>query len=146
MRYQRHYAAEVKTGLRGKFAVNYVVAMCFLEGKLELATFTDEKVNQPIVQEALGKVDVICDESIPEPGRYCPVTVWLNDGNRFSHTATIAKGHPQNPMTETEVREKFLGNAGAVISEHRAAELIAAVESLESLNNVRQIVGLLVPR
>jgi 2-methylcitrate dehydratase PrpD len=146
MRYQRHYAAEVKTGLRGKFAVNYVVAMCFLEGKLELATFTDEKVNQPIVQEALGKVDVICDESIPEPGRYCPVTVRLNDGNRFSHTATIAKGHPQNPMTETEVREKFLGNAGAVISEHRAAELIAAVESLESLNNVRQIVGLLVPR
>ncbi len=26
LRYQRHYAAEVKTGLRGKFAINYVVA------------------------------------------------------------------------------------------------------------------------
>ena len=42
-RYQRHYHAEVKTGLRGKFAINYVVALGFLDGKLEIATFTDEK-------------------------------------------------------------------------------------------------------
>ena len=28
LRYARHYAPEVKTGLRGKFAINYVVAMC----------------------------------------------------------------------------------------------------------------------
>src|SRR5215475_2660929 len=39
LRYQRHYAAEVKTALRGKFAINYVVAVAYLEGKLELATF-----------------------------------------------------------------------------------------------------------
>ena len=43
LRYARHYAPEVKTGLRGKFAINYVVAMCILDGKLELATFTDEQ-------------------------------------------------------------------------------------------------------
>ena len=76
----RHYAPEVKTGLRGKFAINYVVAMCILDGKLELATFTDEKVNQPQVQEAFSKVQVICDETIPEPGPYCPVTVELKNG------------------------------------------------------------------
>jgi hypothetical protein len=29
-RYARHYSAEVKTGLRGKFAINFVVAMCLL--------------------------------------------------------------------------------------------------------------------
>ena len=64
-RYQRHYHAEVKTGLRGKFAVNYVVALALLDGTLEIATFTDEKVNRPEVQEALRKVSVIVDESIP---------------------------------------------------------------------------------
>ena len=32
LRYARHYAPEVKTGLRGKFAINYVVAMCILDG------------------------------------------------------------------------------------------------------------------
>ena len=146
LRYARHYAAEVKTGLRGKFAINYVVAMCLLEGKLELATFTDAKVNQREVQKALSKVQVICDETIPEPGPYCPVMVELNDGNRFAYTAKIAKGHPQNPMSEIEVIEKFRSNASAAISGQQAEAMIAAVQALETLTNLRQITALLTPR
>jgi 2-methylcitrate dehydratase PrpD len=142
LRYARHYAPEVKTGLRGKFAINYVVAMCILDGKLELATFTDEKVNQPRVQEAFNKVRVICDESIPEPGPYCPVTVELKNGTRLSYTAKLAKGHPQNPMTETEVLEKFCGNAKLVIAQKQAEELIKRVQRLESVDNVKQLVEL----
>jgi 2-methylcitrate dehydratase PrpD len=144
LRYARHYAAEVKTGLRGKFAINYVVAMCILDGKLELPTFTDEKVNQPQVQEAFGKVQVICDESIPEPGPYCPVTLQLKNGTRFSHTAKLAKGHPQNPMTENEVLEKFRGNAKLMIPEKQAEELIQRVQKLESVDNVKKIVELVI--
>ena len=142
LRYARHYAPEVKTGLRGKFAINYVVAMCILDGKLELKTFTDEKVNQPQVQEAFGKVQVICDETIPEPGPYCPVTVALKDGARHSYTAKIAKGDPRNPMSESEVTEKFRGNAKLVISEKRAEELIDRVQQLESVENVKKLVEL----
>jgi 2-methylcitrate dehydratase PrpD len=145
LRYQRHYHAEVKTGLRGKFAINYVVAMCFLDGKLELATFTDEKVNQPIVQEALGKVQVICDETIPEPGRYCPVTVELKNGARHSYTAKIAKGDPRNPMTEDEVVEKFRSNASLVISTKQADELAATVRNLEGVDDMKKVVSLLAP-
>jgi 2-methylcitrate dehydratase PrpD len=145
LRYQRHYHAEVKTGLRGKFAINYVVAMGFLDGKLELATFTDEKVNQPQVQDALSKVQVICDESIPEPGPYCPVTVELKDGTRLSHTAKVAKGDPRNPMTEEEVVEKFRGNAKLVIAEKQAEELIATVRNLESVVNAKKVVELMIP-
>jgi 2-methylcitrate dehydratase PrpD len=144
-RYQRHYHAEVKTGLRGKFAINYVVALCILDGKLEIATFTDEKANQPQVQEALSKVKVIVDESIPEPGPYCPVTVELKNGTRFSHTAKIAKGAPQNPLTENEVLEKFRSNAKTVISERQAEELIRTIQHLEAINNLRILVKLLIP-
>jgi 2-methylcitrate dehydratase PrpD len=146
LRYQRHYSAEVKTGLRGKFAINYVVAMCFLEGKLEIATFTDEKVSQPKVQEALSKVHVIRDESIPEPGRYCPVSVELKDGTRHSYTAKIAKGDPRNPMTEDEVREKFLRNALSAIAPMQAENLANVVRSLESIDDVKKLASLLTPQ
>ena len=143
LRYARHYAAEVKTGLRGKFAINYVVALCVLDGKLELATFTDEKVNQPQVQEAFSKVQVICDESIPEPGPYCPVTVELKNGTRHSYTAKTAKGDPRNPMTDAEVTEKFRSNVKTAVSEKRAEALIEAVNRLESVDKVTSIAGLL---
>ena len=145
LRYQRHYAAEVKTGLRGKFAINYVVAMCILDGKLELTTFTDEKVNQSQVQEALQKVKVICDETIPEPGPYCPVAVELKDGTRLSHTAKIAKGDPRNPMTEDEVVEKFRSNAKLVIADKQTEKLIAAVRDLEAVGNVQEMVDAMIP-
>ena len=144
LRYQRHYSAEVKTGLRGKFAINYVVATALLDGKLEIKTFSDEYVNQPHVQNALGKVKVIVDESIPEPGPYCPVSVELKDGTRRSHTAKIAKGDPRNPMSETEVLEKFRANAQLAISEKQTEAVIAGVGQLESVANVQSIVDLLV--
>jgi len=143
LRYQRHYAPEVKTGLRGKFAINYVVAMAFLDGKLEISTFTDEKANQPQVQDALGKVKVIIDESIPEPGPYCPVSVELKNGTRHSYTAKIAKGDPRNPMTEAEVMGKFRGNARLVIAEKTTEAVIDAVKRLERVDNVTTIVDLL---
>jgi 2-methylcitrate dehydratase PrpD len=143
LRYQRHYAPEVKTGLRGKFAINYVVAMAFLDGKLEIATFTDEKVNQPQVQDALSKVKVIVDESIPEPGPYCPVSVELKNGIRHSYTAKIAKGDPRNPMTEAEVMGKFRGNARTAISDKQTEAVIDAVNRLEAVDNIKTIVELL---
>jgi 2-methylcitrate dehydratase PrpD len=144
-RYKRHYHAEVKTGLRGKFAINYVVALGIMDGKLEIATFTDEKVNRPPVQEALRKVKVIVDQSIPEPGVYCPVTVEMKNGARFSHTARIAKGDPRNPMTEAEVLEKFRSNAQSVLSEAQAGKLAAMVRGLEAVSDLRQVTALLTP-
>ena len=145
LRYQRHFHSEVKTGLRGKFAVNYVVALCILEGKLGIATFTDAKANEPRVQEALSKVHVIVDETIPEPGTYCPVGIQLKDGTRFTYTTTVAKGHPQNPMSEIEVLDKFSGNAKEVLTVPPSEALISTVQRLESLSNAREIVNLLNP-
>jgi 2-methylcitrate dehydratase PrpD len=144
MRYQRHYHPEVKTGLRGKFAINYVIALAFLDGKLEIDTFTDAKANEPEVQNALSKVKVIVDDTIPEPGPYCPVSVELKDGRRFTYTARIAKGHPQNPMTEEEVLNKFRSNAKSVISEEQSAELVQDGQHLETIGNVRKLIELLV--
>jgi 2-methylcitrate dehydratase PrpD len=144
LRYARHFAPEVKTGLRGKFAINYVVALCVLDGKLELATFTDEKVNQPRVQEAFSKVQVICDETIPEPGPYCPVTVELKNGTRLTYTAKVAKGHPQNPMTESEVVDKFRGNAKLAIAQKQAEAVITAVGDLENIANVKNLAELII--
>ena len=146
LRYQRHYHPEVQTGLRGKFAINYVVALAFLDGKLEIDTFTDAKANAPQVQEFLRKVHVIIDETIPEPGPYCPVSVELKDGTRFSHTARIAKGHPENPMTEEEVLDKFRSNAKMVISEKQSEEVIVSVRKLESIDHVQKLVDLLTPK
>jgi len=108
-----------------------------LEGKLEIATFTDARANEPRVQEALRKVRVIVHETIPEPGTYCPVGIHLQDGTRFTYTTAIAKGHPKNPMSESEVLDKFRSNAEAMLTVPSLEALISTAQRLESLINVR---------
>jgi 2-methylcitrate dehydratase PrpD len=71
--------------------------------------------------------------------------VELKNGKRFSHTARLAKGDPRNPMTEEEVLDKFRSNAKAVISDKQCEELVAAIKSLERIDNARKVVDLLVP-
>ncbi|HWO42970.1 MAG TPA: MmgE/PrpD family protein [Candidatus Eisenbacteria bacterium] len=143
LRHQRHYHAEVKTGLRGKFAVNYVVALCMLDGRLELETFSDERVNAPDAQDALRRVEVIADATIPEPGPYCPVTVELRSGGRLSYTATVPKGHPDNPLTVDEVTGKFRSNARLAFSAERIERVAHTVLNLETVADARELAQLL---
>jgi 2-methylcitrate dehydratase len=110
---------------------------------LEIDTFTDTKANECEVQDALSKVQVIVDESIPEPGPYCPVSVELKNGSRFTYTAKIAKGHPENPLTEEEVLDKFRSNAKQALSQQRAEAVIAIMRNLETTANVKDLVELL---
>jgi 2-methylcitrate dehydratase PrpD len=73
------------------------------------------------------------------------VTIELKNGTRLSHTARVAKGHPDNPMTGTEVLEKFRNNAREIISAQRSEQLIAALQSLEEVGDVRNLTGFLRP-
>jgi len=145
-RYRRHYHAQVRSGLQGKFAINYVCAVAILDGRLERESFTDAKAADPEVQAALRKVNVVMDEAIPESkGEYCPVTITLKDGRKVQHTATIPKGHTKNPLTEDEVLEKFRSNAKTTISKEKAEALIARVFKLETLSDLGELTALLVP-
>ena len=144
-RYDRHYRPAVQSGLQGKFTTNYVCAVAILDGRLERASFSDAKTREPKVQEAMNKVKVIRDETIPERGEYCPVAIKLKDGRTVQYTATIQKGHAKNPLTEDEVEEKFRSNASVMISQEQAQETIACVRRLEKLGNVRELTKLLVP-
>src|SRR5262245_1822372 len=144
-RYERHYRPRVQSGLQGKFTTNYVCAVAILDGRLDRASFSDAKTKEPKVQEAMSKVQVVMDETIPEQGEYCPVAIELKDGSKFQYTATIQKGHAKNPLTEDEVMEKFRSNSTVVISKEQAEKIIACVRSLEKLGNVKELTKLMVP-
>jgi len=118
--------------------------MAVLNGRLDRASFTDAKVKEPKVREAMSKVNVVMDETIPERGEYCPVTIELKDGGKVQYTATIQKGHAKNPLTEDEVLEKFRSNITVMIAKEQGEEIIACVRSLETLGNVRELTRLLV--
>ncbi|HWP57628.1 MAG TPA: MmgE/PrpD family protein [Candidatus Acidoferrales bacterium] len=144
-RYDWHYRPSVQSGLQAKFTTNYVCAVAILDGRLDRSSFSDAKTREPKVLEAMSKVSVIRDETIPEQGEYCPVAVELKDGRKVQYTATIQRGHAKNPLTEDEVLEKFRSNAAVRIPHGQAEEVIACVRGLEKLASLRELTKLLVP-
>src|SRR5271169_472838 len=76
-----------KTGLSGKFSLQYTAASALLDGKVGIRTFTDARLAKADMQELLGKFEAVLDPSIP--GRFEEMHVLLRvelDGGRVLET------------------------------------------------------------
>ena len=72
-----------RSGLDGKFSLQYTTAAALLDGQVGLASFTDERLARADMQALLGKIEVRLSRDIPSiytAGRYLDLEVTLADG------------------------------------------------------------------
>lgn len=100
------------TGLQGKFSAEYVLAACFLDGRVGLTTFTDSAVNRAEAQDLLRRVSV--DESASPPfgpaefdHAYAAVEVVLTDGTVERERCDIPRGDARHPLSDADLEAKF---------------------------------------
>ena len=55
-----------RSGLDGKFSLQYTTAAALLDGQVGLASFTDERLHRDDMQALLGKIEVRLSRDIPE--------------------------------------------------------------------------------
>ena len=76
-----------KTGLEGKFSLQYTAASALLDGKVGIRTFTDARLARADMQDLLARFEVRLDPAIP--GRFEDMHVLLRvelDGGRVLET------------------------------------------------------------
>ncbi|HET8722342.1 MAG TPA: MmgE/PrpD family protein, partial [Nitrospira sp.] len=132
--------------LQAKFSMEFCMAILLLERQAGLPEFTDEVVNRADVQAMIEKVDFYVSEDAERAG-YDKMTtiidIRLKDGRTISGRADFGKGSPANPMSYDEVADKFRGCAEfARWPSSKTEELIAAVKSLETVGDVRELTPL----
>src|SRR5262249_24925218 len=138
-----------RTGLEGKFSMEFSLASILVLRRAGLAEYTDEVVNRPDVQDPIGKMDytVFSDEEAEAKGYHLWTTfldLKLNDGRTLSARADAAKGSASMPLTEEEVAEKFRDCAAfARMPKDRAEKVIVLVLELEKLDDIRTLTALL---
>jgi 2-methylcitrate dehydratase PrpD len=76
-------------------------------------------------------------------GRPCRVTVRLKSGQTLVREAQHAKGGPEFPMTEDELRGKFTECAREALSESAAKQALEMIEGLERVDNVRSLTDII---
>ncbi len=110
-----------KTGLEGKFSVYHSCAVGLIYGQAGEHEYTDQVVNDPKVIALRDKVQAIVDESMPEDAADLElVTV---DGKRHQVKVAHAVGSLEKPMTEPQLKAKFVGQAQATIGQEKSEAL-----------------------
>jgi 2-methylcitrate dehydratase PrpD len=135
-----------QTSIQGKFCMPYLVARALIDGKVSLHAFTDAAVRDRNVLKLAERVQMHLDNNLKKTNpsdRPCRVTVRLKNGQVLSREAEHAKGSPEFPMTEEELKGKFTECALQALSAEAAERALALIEGLEKVDNVRALTEIL---
>ncbi|MFI9628777.1 MmgE/PrpD family protein [Streptomyces sp. NPDC052042] len=97
------------TGLEGKFSLAYTVARALVDGRVELADFTDDRVlHDAAVRRLTDLFELERRDTDDDPTcSHTTVEVTLNDGQAQSHGADVTYGDARNPLTDADLDAKF---------------------------------------
>ncbi|MFQ5873096.1 MAG: MmgE/PrpD family protein [Dehalococcoidia bacterium] len=133
------------TGLEGKFCMQYCVAAALLDGKVDPATFDDEQVARRGVQSLSSKVSLVADpeqaQVVVESRGHVEVRVSMKDGQEYVERVSTARGSAENPLSWSELVDKYTSCARALLSSEQVERSIKLIESLEELPNVKELMG-----
>lgn len=121
-----------RSGLQGKFSMQYAVAAALLDGAVRLATFDDAAVMRPAIQDFLPRVSVREAEG-PTMPRWTELEVVLKDGRRLHQRIDRLKGSAKFPLTDAELLDKVsdcLAFGGAKIAASEIGDLVLHSENL----------------
>ena len=137
-----------RSGLDGKFSVQYTTLAALLDGDVTVDTFTSERLSAPDVTALLPKVHFHADDSIPldKATLHIIVTVWLRDGREVSRKIDNKVlgwlGSKGNPPTREQRLKKFFACTKHVLRESAASRMLELVEQLETLPDVLEIMDI----
>jgi 2-methylcitrate dehydratase PrpD len=135
--------SEPRTGLEGKFSLEYCVAAALIDREINVGKFTDEQVNRPEVRTMIKRIKAFVTDEVGRVGTYYPgatVRIHLKDGTSCFTRVESRRGSPLNPLSREEVIEKFMANSSMLYDRPKADELVNAVMHLEELSDIRVLI------
>jgi 2-methylcitrate dehydratase PrpD len=131
---------------KGKFEAlisgHYTAAVILHDRALTLAQFAPARYDDPKLRQfAEGQVEIGLDTTLN--GAEAVAEIETVGGATFKTRCDHAKGAPENPLSRAEIEDKLRVYAVERLPASRIDEVIAAVNGIEDLGNVRELMDLL---
>ena len=130
-----------KVGLEGKFSFQHCAAVSLVDGSAHDAQFSDKRVTATEIIDLRNKVSAQIDKSIKEEEAY--VSIELTDGQTHSIHIASATGSPSNPMTDSQLDEKFFALSNEILGEEKTLILLKLLKEINTAPNINQIMKIL---
>jgi 2-methylcitrate dehydratase PrpD len=134
------------TGLERKFSMQFCAAAALVDGRIDLDSFA-EGPPPPAIEKLMPRVTMVVDRTLPDEGEqhaWSRVTIQLSDGRVIVSPARGAHGHPDRPLSDQALRDKFLACASRTISREEAEAVADQIADLERVPDIRALTGRLV--
>ncbi len=131
-----------ETGLQAKFSLTYQVARALVDGWIGMGAFSDEAALEGPIVELARRGSIFVDPEIEAEwrakggSRPCKVTLHLAGGEILEELVKISKGNPEVPLTEEELRQKFLDCAVLSLDRGKAVRLADQLQHMENVPDV----------
>jgi 2-methylcitrate dehydratase PrpD len=137
------------TASYARLCIPYVVATALLRGGVDVGDFAPDRLVDPETHALSARVTVVTDEN-PDPNALMPqrIEVERRSGERHALELEQALGHPARPLTHEQHLAKFRRcwtYGRTALDPERGARLIALVDRLESVPDVRELFALTAP-
>lgn len=106
---KRLHTMSPKNSDQAQYSLPFSVACALRDNTVSTKAVTDE-LNDPLLLALSHKVICVEEEKYNDlfpAERWAHVCIEMNDGNQFTSEPCIARGNPENPLTDDEVKEKF---------------------------------------
>jgi 2-methylcitrate dehydratase PrpD len=134
-----------KTGLEGKFSLEYCAAIAVLDKAAGIQQFTTEKVDR--ARPLTHKVRITTHKALPgrTSTRYneAEAVVTLKDGRVLRNKVTFPLGHPdcERPFTWEHLRTKYVECVSLELPEEKVRRSEELLRNLEQAESFREIVA-----
>ena len=135
-----HSGPVPRSGLDGKFSVEYCAAAALLDGQVGIDTFTDARRFSPDMEDMLGRMRV--EPEGPESGATLATAV-LKDGTTVSAECSAFTGSVSNPMSRDQRVEKVRDCFRRALSDADAEVVVEMLENLDGLDDVGRLMNVL---
>ena len=122
-----------QTGLQGKFSVYHAVGAALVLGRVGVAEFTDEVVQDPRVTTVRDRVSAVVDHHILEAGAV--VAIRLKDGRTVEEVVEQASGSLECPLSDEDMDAKVHALADPMLGTAATREMIRTCREVAALED-----------
>lgn len=142
-------AKEPKDVQNAQFSLAFAAASVLVKGSFGFYEDIEKNLSDPEVLSLSRRVQLVVDPQADSeypsswPSR---VTIHLKDGRQMSEYVSKIKGDVEDPLTREDLKNKFRDLTAPLMSQMQQDRIVSAIENLEQLRDVAQIMNQLVVR
>ncbi|MEQ8194914.1 MAG: MmgE/PrpD family protein [Rhodospirillales bacterium] len=133
-----------KSGLDGKFSIQYTAALALIDKRIKVESFSDERRFAPDIKAMLPRITLDMKKSITLdfPDTYAIVHVKTKDGKQLDARCDKPRGLWGVPLTRDERLTKFRDCAEPALPAADIEKVIELVEGIDSLADAKPIMDI----